>query len=133
MPSARTECPTCSSADVVDLNHLVHSSSFDYFRCRSCNCYWMVRVNEDAVAHRLTLGRIGVSAARDLPTGSSLPLAHRICDKCHGRANLLESLSTFARVDYYRCAQCLHVWIQDIDPNAPRIDVTIRGEDEQAS
>ena len=61
------------------------------------------------------------------------PPGHRICDKCHGRADLLESLSVMARVDYYRCGQGFHVWMQDIDPNAPRIDVMIKVENKQAS
>lgn len=81
---------------------------------------------------RIFLGNVGVSATRDLPVPAPLPPAHRVCDKCQGGADLLESLSTFARVDYYRCTKCSHVWIQNIDPNEPRADVTIK-IDEEAS
>lgn len=132
MRSARTECPTCSGTDVIDLRHILSSRGFEYFRCRLCDAYWMVPTGQDQPATRILLGKLGVAAARD----QSQPFAppYRACPKCSSRADLLDSLSQFARVVYYRCSQCFHVWIHEADnPNSSPVDITIPEGDNKAS
>ena len=56
MGSARTLCPECDAPDVVDLADLLYSASADYFRCRSCGCWWMVPKGANEPATRIILG-----------------------------------------------------------------------------
>jgi hypothetical protein len=51
----RTVCPTCSAVDVVDLADLLYSATVDYFRCRSCGCWWTVPKGVDQPATRIVL------------------------------------------------------------------------------
>jgi len=55
MASARTQCPECGSPSVVDLADLLYSPRADYFRCRSCGCWWMLPKNADDPATRIVL------------------------------------------------------------------------------
>ena len=55
MASARTQCPDCGSPTIVDLADLLYSARVDYFRCRSCGCWWMLPKNADQPATRIVL------------------------------------------------------------------------------
>lgn len=54
--SARSTCPTCAAAEIVDLRDILHSERADYFRCRVCNCWWFVTTGQDRPATRLVFG-----------------------------------------------------------------------------
>src|SRR5262245_30236368 len=56
---ARTECPDCGGANVLDLADILYSPRVDYFRCRTCNCWWMVPKHADEPATRIVLGTPG--------------------------------------------------------------------------
>ena len=56
MGSARTACPECDGLNVVDLADLLYSARVDYFRCRSCGCWWMVPKGANEPATRVVLG-----------------------------------------------------------------------------
>jgi hypothetical protein len=56
MGSARTECPECDGSNVADLRDLLHSPRVDYFRCRTCGCWWMVPKYAEEPATRIVLG-----------------------------------------------------------------------------
>ena len=48
------------------------------------------------------------------------------CPKCSHTGRFLPSPSGIARVNYYRCIECGHVWSHDKgDPAAPTRDITI--------
>src|SRR5262245_39625640 len=55
MASARAHCPECRGPDVVDLADLLYSARTDYYRCRSCGCWWMLPKNADEPATRIVL------------------------------------------------------------------------------
>jgi hypothetical protein len=48
--SARTQCPGCEGGDVVPLDGILFSLSFDYFRCGDCKLFWQVPKAEDGPA-----------------------------------------------------------------------------------
>jgi len=49
-----------------------------------------------------------------------------LCPKCLQQGRHLSASSENARVDYYRCDKCGHVWAIGKDrSNAPRKDITI--------
>jgi Zn ribbon nucleic-acid-binding protein len=122
--SARTECPDCHSEDILDLRHFLKSRSYDYFRCHSCNCWWMVPSDSDQPATRVILGNRKTSEdASELRP----PQRQRVCPKCGSQANLLD-VSILARVDYFRCVRCSHVYAVDPEESIP-IDVTVRDDD----
>jgi rubredoxin len=52
-----------------------------------------------------------------------------VCPNCRAHGEFLPSVSETARVNYYRCRQCGHVWTHEKGrvPSAPR-EVTIRPE-----
>ena len=53
-------------------------------------------------------------------------MPHRVCPKCQHDGRLLEATSQSARVDYYRCDECGHVWSHlKGQPDSPATDVTI--------
>jgi len=56
MASARTQCPECDASSVVDLQDILYSVRVDFFRCRSCLCWWMVPKSADEPATRIVLG-----------------------------------------------------------------------------
>jgi hypothetical protein len=52
-------------------------------------------------------------------------MAHGFCPKCERLGRLLESTSSIANVEYYRCDVCGHVWTYEKhNPDAPPKDVT---------
>jgi hypothetical protein len=55
--SARTHCPQCHAADTVDLDGRLHSDKVEYFRCRVCDCWWMVPRGQDGPATRIVFGK----------------------------------------------------------------------------
>jgi hypothetical protein len=62
MASARTQCPGCESTTaVVDLADLLYSPRVDYFRCRSCGCWWFVPKGEEGPATRAVFGHAKVA------------------------------------------------------------------------
>jgi len=101
-------CPDCESTDIIDRGDELYSRPADFFRCRACNCYWMLPKHADEPATHVILGARNVSA--DIARGEKPPF-HRVCLICEGRGDLLESLTAFSGVSYYRCQRCLHVWI----------------------
>jgi hypothetical protein len=48
------------------------------------------------------------------------------CPRCQRPGYWLSALSRNARVDYYRCDSCVHVWNVPKDKSAPIQDVTQR-------
>ena len=56
-------CPECRAEgpNVVDLADLLYAPSVDYFRCRACGCWWMVRKDADEPATRIVLGNPNAS------------------------------------------------------------------------
>ena len=62
MLSARKQCPECHDPAVVDLQDLLYSPRVDYFRCRSCGCWWLVPKGDDGPATRATFGNKEISA-----------------------------------------------------------------------
>ena len=64
----------------------------------------------------------------DDPSGYNrepLAMPHRLCPLCHQPGRLLESASDGARVEYYRCDACYHVWSHDqSDPDSAPEAVT---------
>ena len=127
MPSARTACPDCHSENILDLRTFLRSPGYDYFRCNTCNCWWMVPRDADAPATRVILGNPKLAA--NVP--GSPP--RRVCPKCGSQANMLDDMSLFARVDYYRCARCQHLFAHEAgDPNSPSVDISIQ-DDNKAS
>jgi hypothetical protein len=64
MSSARTQCPECGGSAVVDLQDLLYSQRVDFFRCRSCLCWWMVPKGEDEPATRIVLGNTAVAVSK---------------------------------------------------------------------
>ncbi len=54
--SFRKHCPQCGATEVVDLRDVLHSERADYFRCRLCNCWWIVPVGQNGPATRVLLG-----------------------------------------------------------------------------
>jgi hypothetical protein len=56
MPSARSHCPSCGQPAIVDLQDVLYSSRVDFFRCRTCLCWWMVPKGADEPATRIVLG-----------------------------------------------------------------------------
>lgn len=115
MPSARTHCPDCNSEDILNLRNVLTSASYDYFRCQVCSCWWMLPTDADVPATRVILGNRKTSTSV-ATTG--------VCPKCGCQANLLD-MSLFARVNYYRCARCSHVYAADPHESAP-IDEAMR-------
>ena len=65
MASARTECPECSSLDVVDLRDLLFSRTVNFFRCRPCGCWWIVSKQGDERATRTIVGRPNASVEKE--------------------------------------------------------------------
>jgi hypothetical protein len=47
MSSAPTQCLDCGGSAVVDLQDLLYSPRVDFYRCRSCLCWWMVPKDDD--------------------------------------------------------------------------------------
>ena len=62
----------------------------------------MVPKGEDEPVTRVILGN-----RQNDPNRAAPPF--RPCPKCNGRADLLEQMSLFATVNYYRCEQCLEM------------------------
>jgi Zn ribbon nucleic-acid-binding protein len=121
MPSARTHCPDCNSDDILDLRNFLTSPSYDYFRCHGCSCWWMLPSDADAPATRVILGNRKTSAR---------VAATRVCPKCGSQATLLD-MSLFARVNYYRCARCSHLYAADPQVSVPNDEAT--RDDDKAS
>ena len=48
--SARTQCPSCSSGQVVALDGILFSPNLDFFRCAECQQFWQVAKDEDGPA-----------------------------------------------------------------------------------
>jgi formate dehydrogenase maturation protein FdhE len=48
--SARTQCPSCSSANVVSLDAILFSPDLDFFRCADCQQFWQVAKAKDGPA-----------------------------------------------------------------------------------
>src|SRR6185369_1593427 len=59
--SARTHCPQCGASDTTDLDGRLHSERVDYFRCRVCDCWWMVPKGQDGPATRIVFDKPGTS------------------------------------------------------------------------
>lgn len=55
--TARTHCPECRASQVLDLNQILYSSRADYFRCRACDCWWIVPKGKDGPATRMKFGK----------------------------------------------------------------------------
>ena len=64
MASARTECPECSSLDVVDLRDLLFSRTVNFFRCRPCGCWWIVSKQGGKRATRTIVGHPNASVEK---------------------------------------------------------------------
>ena len=64
MVSARKQCPECLGPEVVDLADLLYAAHVDYFRCRTCGCWWMVPKDSDDPATRLIFGNVPVEKAK---------------------------------------------------------------------
>ena len=64
MSSARTQCPDCGGSAVVDLQDLLYSPRVDFFRCRSCLCWWMITKGEDEPATRVVFGNTAVAVLK---------------------------------------------------------------------
>jgi hypothetical protein len=54
--SARTNCPSCSSGDVVPLDAILFSPNLDFFRCPDCKLFWQVPKAEDGPAGLILSG-----------------------------------------------------------------------------
>ena len=54
--SARTQCPRCSSGDVVPLDSILSSPHLDFFRCPDCKLFWQVPKAEDGPASLIVSG-----------------------------------------------------------------------------
>ena len=68
--SARSQCPECHATDVIVLTDVLSSDKVDYFRCRACDCWWMVPKGKDGPATRAIFGSPDTSSARkDEKTG----------------------------------------------------------------
>ena len=65
MAFARTECPQCSSLDVVDLRDLLFSRTANFFRCRSCGCWWVVSKDDRNPATRTIVGNPNAVVTND--------------------------------------------------------------------
>jgi hypothetical protein len=65
MSSARHTCPECGDGGsaVVDLQDILYSPRVDFFRCRSCLCWWMVPKGEDEPATLVILGNPAAAMA----------------------------------------------------------------------
>ena len=63
--SARTHCPECHAPDVADLNDVLYSRNVDYFRCRACDCWWMVPKGHNKPATRMKFGKTGGTATAE--------------------------------------------------------------------
>jgi hypothetical protein len=61
---ARNQCPHCGGVDVLDLREILYSPSGDYFRCRSCSCWWLVPKDETEPATPIVLGTPNASAQK---------------------------------------------------------------------
>src|SRR4029450_7929359 len=59
--SARPHCPQCGASDTTDLDGRLHSERVDYFRCRVCDCWWMVPKGQDGPATRIVFAKPGTS------------------------------------------------------------------------
>jgi hypothetical protein len=53
-------------------------------------------------------------------------LEHCPCPICDRPGHLLKSISEFARVDYYRCIPCEHIWTTPKSECEPAIAVTVK-------
>jgi hypothetical protein len=62
--SARSQCPECSAGDVVDLSDILSSENVDYFRCGTCNCWWMVPKGKNGPPIRAIFGDPNAAALR---------------------------------------------------------------------
>ena len=61
--SPRTQCPECGGPNILELHEVNRTSSTsDYFRCRSCGCWWLVPRGKDGPATRMILGYLNTSA-----------------------------------------------------------------------
>jgi hypothetical protein len=87
----------------------------------------MLPSGEDQPATRIILGTSTTPATADV----ALPPGDRghACPKCNGRGDVLNRLSIYAHVDYYRCTNCLHVWTYEIGDADSTVDVTVRMDD----
>ena len=63
-PSARSECPECCATDVITLTDVLSSDRVDYFRCRACDCWWMVPKGRNGPATRAIFGNPDTSSFR---------------------------------------------------------------------
>ena len=54
--SARTQCPRCSSGEVVPLDAILFSPNLDYFRCADCNLFWQIAKAEEGPASLILSG-----------------------------------------------------------------------------
>ena len=54
--SARSKCQECHATDVMSLADVLSSDRIDYFRCRACDCWWMVPKGKDGPATRAMFG-----------------------------------------------------------------------------
>ena len=60
-------------------------------------------------------------------THSLLTMSLETCPKCQQQGRLLGVSSEEARVNYYRCNDCRHVWThQKNNPDSQPVDVTLR-------
>jgi hypothetical protein len=53
--SARTQCPQCDGANIINLATLLYSPRVDFFRCCECLCWWQIPKGEDGPASRAVL------------------------------------------------------------------------------
>lgn len=67
--SARTHCPQCRATEVVDLRDVLHSPRAEYFRCRVCDCWWLVPVGKNGPATRLVFGEPNAAKLNDNKAG----------------------------------------------------------------
>lgn len=62
----RTQCPECAERNLLQVHQLNRTSwSFDYFRCRSCGCWWFVPRGENGPATRIIPGYAKASVLKN--------------------------------------------------------------------
>jgi hypothetical protein len=67
------------------------------------------------------------------PFPEGFPMPHRLCPNCQQRGRFLEWSSTQAKVEYYVCDACGHVWYHANNrPDEAPVAVTVQRDERRA-
>ena len=115
-------CPMCNGP----LELIYDRPEIKECECRDCGTRVSISAAAWNAARQLGTGKSDPTAGVDPSGAKQLVLPARLCPECQ-RVTLrhLPASSEGAKVDYYRCDDCGHVWsVRKSRPNLPPAPVT---------